>query len=41
MNLKKTEVMVNSLKGELIQVKVDPCAKRDKRVMENSDVLNM
>ena len=34
-NLKKTKVMVSSLKGGVIKSKVDPCAKCDKRVMAN------
>ena len=35
-NLKKTKVMVSSLRGEVLQSKVDPCAKCSKRVMANS-----
>ena len=35
-NLKKTEVMVSSSKGEVPKSKVDPCAKGGKRVMTNS-----
>ena len=34
-NLKKTKVMVNGLKGEVLKSKVDPCAKCGKRVMAN------
>ena len=36
MNLKKTEVMVSGLKGEVLKSKVDPCAKCGKRVMANA-----
>ena len=36
MNLKKTKVMVSGSKGEVLQSKVDPCAKCGKRVMANS-----
>ena len=36
LNLKKTKVMVNGSKGEVLKSKVDPCAKCDKRVMANS-----
>ena len=34
-NLKKTKVMVSGSKGELLESKVDPCAKCSKRVMAN------
>ena len=33
MNLEKIKVMVNSLKGEVLESKVDPCAKCGKNVM--------
>ena len=33
-NIKKTEVMVSGLKGEVLKSTVDPCAKGGKRVME-------
>ena len=36
MNLKKTKVMANVSKGEVLKSKVDPCAKCGKRVMANS-----
>ena len=36
MKLKKTKVMVSGLKGEVLKIKVDPCAKCGKRVMANS-----
>ena len=36
MNLKKTKEMVSGLKCEVLESKVDPCAKCGKRVMANS-----
>ena len=35
-NLKKTKVMVSGLKGEVLMIVVDPCAKSGKRMMANS-----
>ena len=35
-NLKKTKVMASGLKGEVLNSKVDPCAKCGTRVMVNS-----
>ena len=35
MNLKKTKVMVSSLKSEVLKSKVDPCIKCNKRVTAN------
>ena len=35
-NRKMTKVMVSSLKREVLQDKVDPCAQCSKRVMANS-----
>ena len=35
-NLKKIKLRVNASKGEVLQSKVDPCAKCGKRVMANS-----
>ena len=40
-NLKKTKVMVSNSKSEVIKSKVDPCAKRGKRVMANSMMCTM
>ena len=34
-NFKKTKVMVSGSKGEVLNSKVDPCAKYGKRVMAN------